>query len=105
MTRLGDLLEFEHVLKPLATINFAKCSTFLGNFCIGVSKSIIFLVKSFLGNFYRHLAIFSGHPAKDTSHSHVKCFLDDDDDSVYNQYREQKSIYFWPKLVSSNVDI
>ena len=24
-------------------------------------KSIIFLVKSFLGNFYRHLAIFSGH--------------------------------------------
>ena len=26
-----------------------------------VSKSIIFLLKSFLGNFYRHLAIFSGH--------------------------------------------
>ena len=26
-----------------------------------VSKSILFLVKSFLGNFYRHLAIFSGH--------------------------------------------
>ena len=26
-----------------------------------MSKSIIFLVKSFLGNFYRHLAIFSGH--------------------------------------------
>ena len=26
-----------------------------------VSKSIIFLVKSFLGNFYTHLAIFSGH--------------------------------------------
>ena len=26
-------------------------------------KSIIFLVKSFLGNFYRHLAIFSGHTA------------------------------------------
>ena len=24
-------------------------------------KSIIFLVKSFLGNFYRHLVIFSGH--------------------------------------------
>ena len=24
-------------------------------------KSIIFLVKSFLGNFYRHLAIFTGH--------------------------------------------
>ena len=28
-----------------------------------VSKSIIFLVKSFLGNFYRHLGIFSGHTA------------------------------------------
>ena len=26
-----------------------------------VSKYIILLVKSFLGNFYRHLAIFSGH--------------------------------------------
>ena len=26
-----------------------------------MSKCIIFLVKSFLGNFYRHLAIFSGH--------------------------------------------
>ena len=26
-----------------------------------MSKYIIFLVKSFLGNFYRHLAIFSGH--------------------------------------------
>ena len=26
-------------------------------------NSIIFLVKSFLGNFYRHLAIFSGHTA------------------------------------------
>ena len=28
---------------------------------VKVSKSIIFLVKSFLGNFYRHLAIFTGH--------------------------------------------
>ena len=27
-------------------------------FFVKVSKSIIFLVKSFLGNFYRHLAIF-----------------------------------------------
>ena len=27
------------------------------------SKSIIFLVKSYLGKFYRHLAIFSGHTA------------------------------------------
>ena len=43
--------------KPLATINLPQSPTFLGNFCKGV-KSIIFLVKSFLGNFDRHLAIF-----------------------------------------------
>ena len=41
-------------LKPLAKINLPKSLKFLGNFCI----AIIFLVKSFLGNFYRHLAIF-----------------------------------------------
>ena len=35
----------------LATINLSKPPTFLGNF----SREII------LGNFYRHLAIFSGH--------------------------------------------
>ena len=28
-----------------------------------LSKSVIFLVKLFLGNFYRHLAIFPGHTA------------------------------------------
>ena len=44
-------------LKPLATTNLPKSPTFLGNFCKGV-KSIIFLVKSFLGNFYKHSAIF-----------------------------------------------
>ena len=30
---------------------------------VKVSKSIIFLVISFLGNFYRHLATFTGHTA------------------------------------------
>ena len=44
-------------LKPLATNNLPKSLTFLGNF-VKVSKSIIFLVTSFLGSFYRHLAIF-----------------------------------------------
>ena len=43
--------------KPLATINLPKSLTFLAIF-VKVSKSIIFLVKSCLGNFYRHLAIF-----------------------------------------------
>ena len=44
----------------MATISLPKSPIFLGNSC-KVSKSIIFLVKSFLGNFYRYLAIFSGH--------------------------------------------
>ena len=44
-------------LKPLATINLLKSTQFFVN----VSKSMIFLMKSFLGNFYRHLVIFSGH--------------------------------------------
>ena len=46
-------------LKPLATINLPKFPTFLGNFCKGVK--IFFLMISLLGNFYKHLAIFSGH--------------------------------------------
>ena len=47
-----------NLVKPLATINLPESPTFLGNFC----KGVIFLVKSFLGNFYRHLAtFFSGH--------------------------------------------
>ena len=51
VNRLGDLLDFGQLLKPLATINLPKSPTFLGNFCKGV-KILIFLVKSFLGNFY-----------------------------------------------------
>ena len=47
-------------LKPLATINLAKSATFLGNFCIGV-KIYHFSSEIILGDFYRHLAIFSGH--------------------------------------------
>ena len=43
--------------KPLATINLPNSSTFFGNF-VKVSKSLIFLMKSFLGNFYRNLATF-----------------------------------------------
>ena len=64
MTRLGDYWTLGNFLKPLATINFPKSPTFLGNFLkvsksiIFLSKSIIFLVKSFLGNFYTYLAIF-----------------------------------------------
>ena len=43
--------------KPVATIILPKSPTFLGNFCEGV-EIFHFPVKSCLGNFYRHLAIF-----------------------------------------------
>ena len=49
-------------LKPLATIIVPKSSTFLGNF-VRVSKSIIFLLKSFLGNF--NGGFLSGHTAQE----------------------------------------
>ena len=32
VTRLGDLLDFGQLLKPLVTINLPKSPTFLGNF-------------------------------------------------------------------------
>ena len=47
--------------KPLAKINLPKSPTFLANF-LKVPYSIIFLVKSYLGNFCRHLAIFIWSP-------------------------------------------
>ena len=47
-------------LKPLAKINLAKSPTFFGNFCKGVKISH-FSSEIILGNFYRHLMIFSGH--------------------------------------------
>ena len=43
--------------KPLAPFKLTKFPTVLWNFC----KGVIFLLKSVLGNFYRHLAINSGH--------------------------------------------
>ena len=56
--------------KPLATINFSQSSPVLVNFCKGV-KIMHFLVKPFLGNFYRHLAILPGH----TGHAKSSIFL------------------------------
>ena len=44
-------------LKPLETIILPLSATVLGNHCKDV-KFYHFLVKSLLGNFYRHLAIF-----------------------------------------------
>ena len=48
MTRLGDLLDFGPLLKPSATINLPNFGQFLWR-CQNLS---------FLGNFYRYLAIF-----------------------------------------------
>ena len=47
VTRFGDFLDFEQLLKPLAEINLPKYPTFLGKFCKGVkifhfSNEIIF---------------------------------------------------------------
>ena len=43
--------------KPFGNNYLPKSPTLLGNF-VKVSKSIIFVAKQFLGNFYRHLANF-----------------------------------------------
>ena len=63
VTISGDVLDLGKFLKPLATIKFPKSTTFLAIF-VKVSKSIFFLVNSFLGNFFRNLAIFSGHAVR-----------------------------------------
>ena len=58
VTKLGNLWRFGQLLKaPVATIIFPRSPTFKAIFVKG-SKSFIFLVKSFLGNFYRTLATF-----------------------------------------------
>ena len=48
MTRLGDLLDFGQLFKPLATINLPKSPTFLGNFCKDV-KMYHFLSEIIFG--------------------------------------------------------
>ena len=63
MTRLGNLLDFGLLLKPLATIKLPKSPTFLGNFCKGVkfyhfSTEIIFrqLLQTIIDFFWSHWA-------------------------------------------------
>ena len=57
VTRLGDLLHFGYFSKPVATIIFTKSHP-LNAIFLKLLKSFILLGKLFLGNFYRHLAIF-----------------------------------------------
>ena len=58
MTRLGDLLDFGQLLKPLATINLHKSPTFLGNFC-EVVKIFNFSSEIIFGQ------LFTGHNIHD----------------------------------------
>ena len=54
---IGLWATFQSLWQQLICPNLPRSETFL----VKVSKSFIFLVKSFLGNFYRHSAFFSGH--------------------------------------------
>ena len=54
VTRLGDFLDFGKLLNACGHNYFTQIAT-LSSIFVKVSKSI---VKSFLGNFYRQLAIF-----------------------------------------------
>ena len=53
VTRLGDLLDFSLWQQLICPNRLHSWAIF-----VKMSKSIIFLVKSCLGNFYRHLTIF-----------------------------------------------
>ena len=57
-TRLGAFLYFGQLFKAWAIIILPKSPTHFRQFFVKVSKSFILLKKSFLGNFYRHLATF-----------------------------------------------
>ena len=58
VTRLGDLLDFEQLFKAFGNNYFAQNILHSWAIFVKVTKVLIFVVKSFLGNFYRHLAIF-----------------------------------------------
>ena len=58
VTRLGDLLDFGELFKAFGNNLFCPNLPHSWAIFVKVSKSFIFLVKSFLGNFYRHLATF-----------------------------------------------
>ena len=54
VTILGDFLHFGQLYKVCGNNYLAQNKAIY----VKVSKSLIFLMKSFLGNFYRHLATF-----------------------------------------------
>ena len=58
--QIGRFFALWATFKAFGKINLPKSPTFLGKFCKGV-KIYHFSREIILGNFYRHLAIFSGH--------------------------------------------
>ena len=57
VTRLGDILHFGILFKAWGKNYLAQTAHILVNFC-KVLNIFLFLLKSFLGNFYRNLATF-----------------------------------------------
>ena len=55
VTKLGYLLHFGQLFKACGNNYFAQIAHIIRQFCKG-AEIFHFLVKSFLGNFYRHLA-------------------------------------------------
>ena len=58
MTRFGNLLYFGQLFKAFGNRLFCPNLTHSWAIFVKMSKSLIYLVKSFLGNSYRHLATF-----------------------------------------------
>ena len=66
VTRFGDLLDFGQLFKAFSNNSFAQISHILRQYLYRCKKPLIFLVKSFLGNFYRLWQLFTCHTAKVT---------------------------------------
>ena len=60
VTRLGNLLDFEQLFKACGYSQFAQIYHILRQF-LERCQNLYFSSKIILGNFYRHLAYFSGH--------------------------------------------
>ena len=79
VTRLGDFLDFGLLFKAFGNNYFVQISHIVTQYFAKVSKSIIFLVKSFLGNFYRHLATFYWshwhHPLNRAGRDYTSCSI------------------------------
>ena len=75
MTRLGDLLDFGQLFKAFSSNYFTQINLHCYAIFVKLSKSFIFLVKSFLGNFLDIWQFLSGHtewkPFRRIAHSQI----------------------------------